>query len=250
MTKQFFKISYVLCLLCLGPFNGSATDIQYDEKGLITKIDGKECSPNDKYNEYRKRAYMEIQHSLKKNNLEEVCTVQIIPLIPEHFKDLELVFKDDDVMTFYELGKVRPDYKSYVEKRGKAWVERVNNGQLSWWACYETINGVNGSFMGAVGCAYYPPESKENSNCVELAGLANPGYQGKGFASCILPNIIDFIWKEKPGASGIFAPIHPENKKSRGLVEKAEFVHLKEKDYFSESYQQPRYYYFLKNPKK
>lgn len=259
VINQFFKISFLFISLYFSVHAATATEIEYEynDRGLITKIGDQVCKSDDKCNEYRQRASMKTEHNVElKNGLSEKCNIQTIPLTPSHFDDLETLFKHEEVMKFYELGHVRTkekdgeDYKTYVAKRGKEWVARTNQGQLSWWACYDTINGIKGNFMGAVGTAYIAPDSKENPNCVELAGLANPDYQGKGFAGSVVPDIIDFIWKEKPDCGGIYAPIHPENKKSWTLAEKLGFKNIEKKYYISEAYNQPRCYYFLENPKK
>jgi RimJ/RimL family protein N-acetyltransferase len=174
-----------------------------------------DLAPSSDENKFREAAH------LKSGNLSMV-PVTLANTQP-FTRDL---FEVPAVMQWYEVCEVRTAEKhgesaaAYVERRMKVWVDRWKISPFSWWALHSGEN-----FIGGLGCGLVDASTNPR---IEVAYLFNNNFWRGGFATCAL-NLFFSYAVERSTTLGLafnhfYAPVHPENLPSIGLLEKLDFV--------------------------
>jgi len=128
------------------------------------------------------------------------------------FADLCEMLQDRDVMYAWEHTFSVPQVQEWLDRQ----LERYENTDIGYWAATDKKTG---DMIGQIGLVW---ADINGENVLELAYMLKKTFWNKGFAVEGGRACLDYAFKIM-GVGKVYAPIRPENKMSRNVVEKLGF---------------------------
>lgn len=136
----------------------------------------------------------------------------------------------DDVEAFYAITG-DPDTTRYMDtgdplsrELTEKWIAvSKDNYKTKGYGCSAVIEKATGDFIGFCGIVHHPEKPAQ----IEIIYAFKPSAWGKGYATEVVKAMLDYGF-ETCGLQKIIATIHPENKESVRVAEKAGMVFEKE----------------------
>jgi len=131
------------------------------------------------------------------------------PMNQNDFTDLCEMLQDRDVMYAWEHTFSVPQVQEWLDRQ----LERYENTGVGYWAATDKKTG---EMIGQIGLVW---ADINGENVVELAYMLKKTFWNRGFAVEGSRACLDYAFKIM-GVGKVYAPIRPENKRSRNVVEK------------------------------